>query len=274
MENGGIKWWFDLRFLLFMVFVSVFLTCVRVFLVHKGVQLSVRVGCLEVSRSPGVCLRRRSGRTPRLAKLQQTGRWLLGKLPNKAPIAGTTKTLGQYLCVYIDIYIYMIYPYIYIYLHANVCGKHISFTRHDTRLGKRFASKKAVWYSTILQGKCVFFHIPNKGSAVDGRCPLKTFFIIACCKAESNWVFDIYKTKGVYRFSLDLLLPNPRLPKQLVFCGPFFLVAGRIRFTSLVPKAFPKSKSSRFLRRGRWSKAMGIVEARNETQKWLYPPKV
>lgn len=42
---------------------------------------------------------------------------------------------------------------------------------------------------------------------------------------------------------------TPRLPKQLVFCGPFFLVAGRMRFTSLVPKAFPKSKSSRFLRR-------------------------
>ncbi len=66
--------------------------CLCVFLLHKGVQLSVPVGFLVVSRSPGICLRCRSGRTPRLAKLQQTGRWLLGKLPNKAPNAGTTKT--------------------------------------------------------------------------------------------------------------------------------------------------------------------------------------
>ena len=120
--------------------------------------------------------------------------------------------------------------------------KHISFTRHDPRLGKRFASKNS------SREMCVLPRPKHKGSAVDGQCPLKKFFIIACCKAESNWVFDIYKTKGVYRFSLDLLLPNSGSQATRIL-RPFFLVAGRMRFTSLVPKAFPKSKSSRFLRR-------------------------
>ena len=110
-------------FYLWICFCFFYHVCLWVFLVHKGVQLSVRVGCLEVSRSPEVCLRRRSGRTPRLAKLQQTGRWLLGKLPNKAPIAGTTKTLGQYLCVYIDIYVYI---YIYIYICTQTFAVNIS----------------------------------------------------------------------------------------------------------------------------------------------------
>ena len=118
-------------------------------------------------------------------------------------------------------------------------------------------------------------HAPNPRGlqSVDGA-HWKSCSSIACCKAESNWVFGICKTKEYLidsPFSMDLfgLLPTrKKLPKHLYFVA-LFCLAGRMRFTSLVPKAFPKSKSSRFRnRRGRWR---GIVEARKETQKWGAP---
>lgn len=163
------------------------------------------------------------------------------------------------MCVYVDIYVY-----IYIYLHTNVCGKHISFTRHDTRLGKRFASKKAVWYSTILQGKCEFFHVPNtKGpQLVDGA-----HWKSSSSLPESNWVFGIYKTKGVYRFSLDLLLPNPPAPQATRILRPFFF--GGRKDAIYIAGAEGLSKKQVFQ-----VPSSGIVEARNESQKWVYPPNV
>ncbi len=71
-------------------------------------------------------------------------------------------------------------------------------------------------------------HAPNPRGlqSVDGA-HWKSCSSIAYCKAESNWVFGICKTKGVSnRFSilygsLWVVAYPKKAPEQLVFCGPF-----------------------------------------------------
>lgn len=145
------------------------------------------------------------------------------------------------MCVYVDIYVY-----IYIYLHTNVCGKHISFTRHDTRLGRGSHQRKLYDIQLFFKG--------NVNSSTSQTQRVRSWWTVPIEKVLHHCLNRIeYLVSTRPRVYIDSLwifcCLTPRLPKQLVFCGPFFLVAGRMRFTSLVPKAFPKSKSSRFLRR-------------------------